>query len=227
MIQVVRTERSVVNVDYVLGMGGYDLTRVEADVEKATTVAHSHAHDHAHDRAHDHAHDHECSGADCSHESHRHHEHEHDCSGADCSHESHSHGSHSHSHEHDHDCSGADCSHESHNHGTQAVPQVNTSVHDDQIGSISFVIDGDMDLDKVCLTYQEPCHESRMQYTLYILLQVNYWLGGIVELRGEDIYRMKGVLSIRDFEQRFVFHVRAIRVRSEIFVSPCVCRACI
>lgn len=29
-----------------------------------------------------------------------------------------------------------------------------------------------------------------------------------MELRGEDIYRMKGVLSIKDFDQRFVFHVR-------------------
>ena len=39
-------------------------------------------------------------------------------------------------------------------------------------------------------------------------LQVNYWLGGLVEVKSADLYRMKGVLAIKDFERRFVFQVR-------------------
>jgi len=37
------------------------------------------------------------------------------------------------------------------------------------------------------------------------LEKVNYWLGALVEMRGDDIYRMKGILAIRDYPERFVF----------------------
>ena len=38
--------------------------------------------------------------------------------------------------------------------------------------------------------------------------QVNYWLGGLMEVKSNDLYRMKGVLAIKDFPARFVFQVR-------------------
>ena len=39
-------------------------------------------------------------------------------------------------------------------------------------------------------------------------LQVNYWLGALIADRGDDLYRMKGVIAIRDFPDTFVFQVR-------------------
>ncbi len=38
--------------------------------------------------------------------------------------------------------------------------------------------------------------------------QVNYWLGGLIEVKSNDLYRMKGVLAIKDFDKRFVFQAR-------------------
>ena len=35
--------------------------------------------------------------------------------------------------------------------------------------------------------------------------KVNFWLGSLLELRGEDIFRTKGVLAIEGFDRRFVF----------------------
>ena len=43
-------------------------------------------------------------------------------------------------------------------------------------------------------------------------LQVNYWLGGLMEVKSNDLYRMKGVLAIKDFDRRFVFQVGGWRV---------------
>ncbi len=37
--------------------------------------------------------------------------------------------------------------------------------------------------------------------------QVNYFLSALIELKSNDLYRMKGVLAIRDFDRRFVFQV--------------------
>lgn len=147
-----RAERAMVPVDYVLGVGGFDLEKIEDDIaafdaREAEHHHHEHSHDHSHD--HDHEHNHECAPG-CTHESHSHsHNHDHDHS------DGHSHGSHSHAHDH---------------------------VHDDSVTSVSLTIDGDLDLDSV-----------------------NYWLGGLMELRSEDLYRMKGVLAIDGFENRFVF----------------------
>ena len=38
-------------------------------------------------------------------------------------------------------------------------------------------------------------------------MQVNYWLGALIQDRGDDLYRMKGVIAIRDFPETFVFQV--------------------
>lgn len=150
MAQVVRAQLANVDVDYVLGVGGFDLERVEEQV--LAEAEHEHEHDH----------DHDCAGAGCTHESHSH---------------SHGHDGHSHSHD-DHDGAGAGCTHESHGHHHHH----HHHRHDDGVTSVSISLDGDMDLDKV-----------------------NYWLGGLIEVKANDLYRMKGVLAIKDFERRFVF----------------------
>lgn len=102
---------------------------------------------------------------------------------------------HSHSNEHGHeghecgpDCTGHahdqhDHSHE-HSHGKKAHGHSHGHKHDDAVTSVSITMDGVMDLEKV-----------------------NYWLGALIELRSEDLYRFKGVLSIADFDRRFVFQV--------------------
>jgi G3E family GTPase len=59
------------------------------------------------------------------------------------------------------------------------------NIHDDGITSASFVIDGAMDLQKL-----------------------NLWLGMLLQARGDDIYRMKGILNIKHNKERFVFQVR-------------------
>jgi G3E family GTPase len=58
------------------------------------------------------------------------------------------------------------------------------NIHDDGVASASFVIDGAMDLQKL-----------------------NLWLGMLLQARGEDIYRMKGILNIKHNKERFVFQV--------------------
>ena len=125
-------ERARVDVGYVLGVGGWDLEKVDEVVEERFRGDQAHEHDHDH-------HDHECAGADCTHESHKHDHHDH------------------HAH-HDH-----------HHHG-------------DDVSSVSIELKGDMNLDKV-----------------------NYWLGGLIEVKSNDLYRYKGVLAIQDFERRFVY----------------------
>lgn len=38
--------------------------------------------------------------------------------------------------------------------------------------------------------------------------QANIWLGTLLLERSEDIYRMKGLLSVQGMDERFVFQVR-------------------
>lgn len=39
-------------------------------------------------------------------------------------------------------------------------------------------------------------------------IQANIWLGTLLLDRSEDIYRMKGLLSVKGMDERFVFQVR-------------------
>jgi G3E family GTPase len=34
---------------------------------------------------------------------------------------------------------------------------------------------------------------------------VNMWLGALLDVRSEDVYRMKGILSVEGFPERYVF----------------------
>ncbi|KAL3511930.1 hypothetical protein ACH5RR_024647 [Cinchona calisaya] len=129
MAQLKRTEFGKVDLDYVLGIGGFDLERIESavDTESSKEAHDSHKHDHDH---------------------HHHHEHEHD---------------HDHKHEH-HD-------HHAHDH-----------THDPGVSSVSIVCEGSLDLEKA-----------------------NIWLGTLLLERSEDMYRMKGLLSVDGMDERFVF----------------------
>ncbi|CAG9463892.1 unnamed protein product [Pedinophyceae sp. YPF-701] len=134
--EIRRSSQAAVDLDFVLGIGGFDLDRVEGLFDtgaEQSGTAHVHDHDgpegtcsgcgedHAHDHGHDHAHDH------------------------------------GHDHGHDH-------------------------AHDQLVSSVSIVVDGEMDLDKV-----------------------NQWLGLLLQYRGEDIYRTKGILAIKGVEEKFVY----------------------
>lgn len=123
-----RTQFGKVDLDYVLGIGGFDLERIESAVnaEDSEEDHASHSHDHEHD--HDHHHDHD------------------------------------HKHEHHDD-------HHSHDH-----------THDPGVSSVSIVCEGSLDLEKA-----------------------NMWLGTLLLDRSDDIYRMKGLLSVEGMEERFVF----------------------
>ncbi|XP_042508927.1 COBW domain-containing protein 1-like [Macadamia integrifolia] len=127
MAHLKRTQFGQVDLDYVLGIGGFDLERIESAVNAEDSKE-----DHEdHTSHHDHDHDH-------------HHHHEHD-----------------HKHEH------AD-----HHHHT----------HDPGVSSVSIVCEGNLDLDKA-----------------------NMWLGTLLLERSDDIYRMKGLLSVEGMNERFVF----------------------
>lgn len=129
MAQLKRTKFGQVDLDYVLGIGGFDLERIESAInaDEAKEEHHDHEHEHGHD--HDH-----------------HHHHEHD-----------------HEHEHHH--------HPAHDHS-----------HDPGVSSVSIVSEGSLDLEKA-----------------------NIWLGTLLLERSEDIYRMKGLLSVQGMDERFVF----------------------
>ncbi|KAK6139580.1 hypothetical protein DH2020_026677 [Rehmannia glutinosa] len=107
MAQLKRTQYGKVDLDYVLGIGGFDLERIDSAVEA----------DHL-DEDH-----------------HKHHDH----------------------HSHDH-------------------------THDPGVSSVSIVCEGTLDLEKA-----------------------NIWLGTLLLERSEDIYRMKGLLSVHGMDERFVF----------------------
>lgn len=124
MAHLNRTSFGKVDLDYVLGIGGFDLERIES-VVNAEDSKDEHSH-------HDHDHDH-----------HHHHDHEHEHHGNE--------------HSHDH-------------------------THDPGVSSVSIVCEGSLDLEKA-----------------------NKWLGTLLLEQSDDIYRMKGLLSVEGMNERFVF----------------------
>ena len=54
--------------------------------------------------------------------------------------------------------------------------------HDDSVSSVCIQEDGDVDLDRI-----------------------QAWIGDILRTKGADIFRMKGIISIHNADQRFVF----------------------
>lgn len=113
MAQIKKAKFGVVDMDFVLGVGGYDLDRIDSEVPS--------------------------EGSHCE----------------------------NHDHEHGHEC------HKGHHHDHK---------HDSAVSSVSIVSEGTLDLD-----------------------ELDDWLERLVEEKGVDLYRMKGVLSVNDSETRYVF----------------------
>lgn len=115
MAQIKQAKFGIVDVDFVLGVGGYDLDRIDSEVSS--------------------------DGSHCE--------------------------NHNHNHEHGHEC------HQGEHHDHK---------HDSAVSSVSIVSEGTLDLD-----------------------ELDDWLERLVEEKGDDLYRMKGVLSVSDSETRYVF----------------------
>ncbi|XP_072956009.1 uncharacterized protein [Typha angustifolia] len=126
MAQIKQAKFGVVDMDFVLGVGGYDLDRIESDVQL----------DESHDTSH-----HHCKNGNDGHPGHH----------------------------HDH-------------------------THDSAVSSVSIVSEGTLDLD-----------EESTNSLPFLLVQVNDWLERLVDEKGEDLYRMKGVISVNDSTGRYVF----------------------
>ena len=90
--------------------------------------------------------------------------------------ESHHHHHHDHDHEHDHEHG-----HE-HDHGHEDDHGHHGHTHDHSVTSVSVTLPGDMDLDKI-----------------------NDWMGFFLVGHQESVYRMKGILSIKDWREKFIF----------------------
>ncbi|XP_030553754.2 P-loop guanosine triphosphatase YjiA-like isoform X2 [Rhodamnia argentea] len=114
MAQIKLAKYGSVDMDFVLGVGGYDLDRIDSEVHGDGSSCNAHQHGHEEHKGH-------------------------------------------HDHDHDH-------------------------VHDSAVSSVSIVSEGTLDLD-----------------------EVDDWLERLIEEKGDDLYRMKGVLSVTGFEQRYVF----------------------
>ncbi|MCU0703820.1 MAG: GTP-binding protein [Fimbriiglobus sp.] len=78
-------------------------------------------------------------------------------------------------HTHGDHCHDDHCDHPDHDHH-------HDHTHDDSIGSIGVVLDGAVNAKKL-----------------------NTWLGKLLQEKGQDIFRMKGVLNLKGDDQRFVF----------------------
>ncbi|KAJ7533104.1 hypothetical protein O6H91_13G033600 [Diphasiastrum complanatum] len=134
MARIKRTKFGVVDMDFVLGVGGFDVERVVSDITQPAAVESS---------KDEHSHDHDEQ-------------------------------SHEHEHHHDHD-------HE-HSHGNGHAGHEHTHHHDPGVSSLSIQCEGSLDLEKV-----------------------DDWLGNLVQENADDLYRMKGVLSIEGVETQFIF----------------------
>ena len=138
LAEIQKATKAKVPLDFTLGIGGFDLVKVQEAVMGKEEEEDGHGHlynDHNHDE-HGHTHDSMV-----------------DSGKIDCNDPLHSH-SYSHSHTH----------------------------HDDAVGSVSLILDGNIDMDKII-----------------------DWLGVLLNDRWETLFRMKGILSIEGCDERYVF----------------------
>ncbi|CAD7955834.1 unnamed protein product [Amoebophrya sp. A120] len=118
----------------------------------------------------------------CDHEDHGHghggesHGHGHGAESHGHGHESHGHGHESSSHGHGHG--------ESHGHGHGEEKFKPTTRHDLAVSSVGIKLKPGEDMD---------------------LNKLRQWIGELVQTKGEELYRYKGILSVKGFDQKFVF----------------------
>eukprot|EP00873_Tetraselmis_striata_P021082 jgi/Tetstr1/441346/TSEL_029597.t1 len=105
------------------------------------------------------------------------HEHKHDGHDHDCKDPEHHHHDHhtDHGHEHDHDCHDHDCKDPSHNHKHKHK-------HDYNVSSVGIQLEGALDMQKL-----------------------NQWLSQLLQEKGPDLYRSKGILSMQGSDEKHVF----------------------
>ena len=187
--KIYRTKNAELNLDHVLNVKGFDLDRIlEHEPEFLKTGGHKHDHDHekkkhVHDEhdGKDHSHcDHEHGECEHDHDHEHGHEHAHkhvhdEHDGKDHSHCDHDHGHCEHDHEHDHE-------HEKTHSLALKEEEVPDHVHDSSVTSVGITLTGDLDPKKL-----------------------NAWMSKLLQDKGPDIFRMKGVLSIKNEPNRFVF----------------------
>ncbi|KAK9148499.1 hypothetical protein Scep_007256 [Stephania cephalantha] len=113
MAQITKAKFGAVDMDFVLGVGGYDLARIESEVQVDGSQVANQLHDPGHEHHHRHPHGH---------------------------------------------------------------------AHDSAVSSVSIVSEGVLDLD-----------------------EVDDWLERLVDEKGDDLYRMKGILSINGSNERYIF----------------------
>jgi G3E family GTPase len=80
-----------------------------------------------------------------------------------------------HEHEHDEQC-GEDCGHAHHHH------EKHEHRHDEEVTSVGLVVEGNLQIKKF-----------------------NDWISTLLQTKGQDLYRMKGILSIKGDPNRHVF----------------------
>jgi G3E family GTPase len=179
MAAIQLAQRGKVDIDYVLGVGGFDLQRVVDDtafqLEPPKEAGHAHSHSHGHasaaeeaactDPTHDHGHGHSHGPEACG-----------ECGESTA--DGHTH-AHSHSHGHASAAEEAACTDPTHDHGHGHSH--GAAAHTDPVGSVSLQLTGELDLDLV-----------------------NDWLGDLLQERWQDLYRLKGVLAIQGFPERYV-----------------------
>jgi G3E family GTPase len=85
-----------------------------------------------------------------------------------------------HEHAHDDHCHDEHCDHPEHHHHEHAEEP--DHVHDDSVTSVGISVPGDLDPKKM-----------------------NQWFGELLQTQGQDLFRMKGVLSLKGDPNRFVF----------------------
>jgi len=101
---------------------------------------------------------------------------------------------HGHDHGHGHDCDD-DCDHHAHGHGHGKdcdddecdVPHHShghSHVHDRQVGSIGFTLEP-----------HQPIH----------LFRLNQFISRLIQTYNEDLYRYKGVIAVKGFDQKYIF----------------------
>eukprot|EP01023_Acetabularia_acetabulum_P000828 TRINITY_DN1031_c0_g1_i3.p1 TRINITY_DN1031_c0_g1~~TRINITY_DN1031_c0_g1_i3.p1 ORF type:complete len:420 (-),score=85.09 TRINITY_DN1031_c0_g1_i3:210-1439(-) len=117
----------------------------------------------------------EANGNDHEHD----HDHDHDHNHGhdhDCKHEHCEHPEHDHSH--DHDCTKEHCDHSDHDHNGHK----HSHKHDDHVTSVGMQFEGEMDFYKV-----------------------NKYLNELLQAKGNDLYRSKGILAFQGSDDKFVF----------------------
>lgn len=113
------------------------------------------------------------------HHGHDHHDHndchEHDCKDPTHHHHDHTHHDHGHHHDHHEECKDHDCKDPSHKHKHKHQ-------HDYNVSSVGIQVEGDLDMQKM-----------------------NQWLSTLLQEKGPDLYRSKGILSIQGSDDKHVF----------------------